>query len=182
MPLSLSGAWAGSARRCAEPGIGAPVVAVGQEGRPREFSGRPREGDSLVALVGGLERSRWVQRRVRHRRVAERLRGVRVVVEVELARRVDGSVAIGQVQGQGLAFLDIPQRLSEGGLHAEASASPFVHLLLYISPPKTWLSLLFLPAATSRAIRWTPWRSAGAYLSCGIRRFTASVIRPISSA
>ena len=54
---------------------------------------------------------------MRHRRVAERLRGVRVVVEVELARRVDGSVAIGQVQGQGLAFLDIPQRLSEGGLH-----------------------------------------------------------------
>ena len=42
-------------------GIGAPVVAVGQEGRPREFSGRPREGDTLVALVSGLERSRRVQ-------------------------------------------------------------------------------------------------------------------------
>ena len=107
-----------------------PVVAVGQEGRPREFSGRPREGDSLVALVSGLERSRRVQRRVRHRRIAEGLRGVRKIIEIEVARRVDRSVALGQVEGEGLALLDVTEDLAEGGLHAEASTSLFLHLYL----------------------------------------------------
>ena len=63
-------------------GVGAPVVAVGQEGRPGELSRRAREGDSIVAFVGGLERSRRVQRRVGQRRLADGLRGVGVIVEV----------------------------------------------------------------------------------------------------
>ena len=54
-------------------GIGAPVVAVGQEGRPRELSGRAREGDPIVALVGGLERSRRIDARVGQRRLADGL-------------------------------------------------------------------------------------------------------------
>ena len=68
----------------------------------------------------------------------------------------------GEVQGEGLALLDVTEDLAEGGLHAEASTSLFLHLFTYNSPPNTWLSLLFLPAVTSRAIRCTPWRSAGA--------------------
>ena len=62
------------------PGIHAPVVAVGQKRRPRELSGRAREGDPIVALVGGLERSRRIQGSVGHRRIAEGLRGVGVIV------------------------------------------------------------------------------------------------------
>ena len=93
------------------PGIHAPVVAVGQEGRPRELSGGAREGDSIVALVGGLERSRRVQRRVRQRGIAEGLRGVGVIVEEKMARRVDAGLPVREVQGEGLALLDVAQDL-----------------------------------------------------------------------
>ena len=89
-------------------GMRAPVVAVGQEGRPRELSWRPREGDPIVALVGGLERSR-IDARVGQRRLADGFGCVRVIVEVEVARRVDRSVALGQAQGEGLALLDVPE-------------------------------------------------------------------------
>ena len=44
---------------------------------------------------------------VRQRGVAEGLRGVGVIVEVEVARRVDARFAVGQVQGQGLALRDV---------------------------------------------------------------------------
>ena len=87
-------------------GIGGCVVAVGQEGRPGELSGA-REGDPIIALVRSLERSRRVQRRVGQRRLADGLRGVGVIVKVPMTGSVDRSVALGQIQGEGLAFLDV---------------------------------------------------------------------------
>ena len=115
------------------PGIGAPIVAVGQEGRPGELSGRAREGDAVVAFVGGLERSRRIDAGVGQRRLADGLRGVGVIVEVPVTGSVDRSVALGQVQGEGLALLNEPEDLAIGGLHVEASASPFLHLYLHQS-------------------------------------------------
>ena len=95
------------ARRCAGPGRDRGcVVAVGQEGRPGELSGA-REGDPIIALVRSLERSRRVQRRVGQRRLADGLRGVGVIVKVPMTGSVDRSVALGQIQGEGLAFLDV---------------------------------------------------------------------------
>ena len=59
-------------------GIGAPVVAVGQEGRPRELSWGPREGDPIVALI------RRIDAGVGQRRLADGLRGVGVIVEIPM--------------------------------------------------------------------------------------------------
>ena len=41
---------------------------------------------------------------------------------------IEAGVALGQVQGEGLALLNEPEDLAEGGLHAEASTSAFLHL------------------------------------------------------
>ena len=153
------------------PGIGAPVVAVGQERRPRELSGRPREGDSLVALVSGLERSRRVQRRVRHRRIAEGLRGVRKIIEIEVARRVDAEAfRFGQVQGEGLALLDVTEDLAEGGLHAEASTSLFLHLYLQQSSEHLAVATVsssgHVPRHSMHALRAQPARSGAVGSFC----------------
>ena len=113
------------------PGIAAPVVAVGQEGWPGELSGGAREGDPIVALVRSLERSRRVQRGVGQRRLADGLRGVGVIIEIEVTGSVDRGVALGQVQGEGLALLNVPEDLAKAGLDAEASASAFLHLYLH---------------------------------------------------
>ena len=43
------------------------------------------------------------------RRLADGLRGVGVIVKVEVTGSVDRSVALGQVQGEGLALLNVPQ-------------------------------------------------------------------------
>ena len=50
---------------------------------------------------------------------------------------------------QRLTLRDVAKHLAEAGLHAEAVASVLLHLLQ--QPPQTWESLVFRPAATSRA-------------------------------
>ena len=47
--------------------------------------------------------------RVGQRGVAEGLGGIGEIVKVEVARGVDARLAVGQVQGQGLALLDVAQ-------------------------------------------------------------------------
>ena len=113
MPLSRSrpprvGGLGGSSPSLGLAGIGAPVVAVGQEGWPGELSGRAREGDPIVALVSCFKSSCWVQGGVGQRGLANGLRGVGVIVKVPVTGSVDRSVALGQVQGEGLALLDVP--------------------------------------------------------------------------
>ena len=111
------------------PWVHAPVVAVGEEGGPGELSGRQGEGHSVVALVGGLEGGRRVQLGVGHGSLADGLRRIGVVIQVEVAGSVDARLAVGQIQVQGLTLLDVAEDLAEGGLHAEAVASALFHLL-----------------------------------------------------
>ena len=47
-----------------------------------------------------------------------------------MARRVDAGLPVWEVQVEGLALLDVSEDLAEGGLHAEASTSLFLHLYL----------------------------------------------------
>ena len=42
------------------------------------------------------------------RRFANGLGGIGVIIEIEVAGSVDAGLAVGQVQGQGLALLDVP--------------------------------------------------------------------------
>ena len=90
------------------PGIHAPVVAVGQKRRPRELSWRSWKRSSTVPLVGRFKGCSRIQARVGQRRFANGLGGIGVIIEIEVAGSVDAGLAVGQVQGQGLALLDVP--------------------------------------------------------------------------
>ena len=43
------------------------------------------------------------------RRLADGLRGVGVIIEIEVTGSVERGVALGQVQGEGLALLNVPE-------------------------------------------------------------------------
>ena len=98
---------------------------------------RAGEGHAVVAFVRRLEVQGQgrIDAGVRQRGVAEGLRGVGVIVEVEVARRVDARFAVGQVQGQGLALRDVArQTLSQGTYVLRAKvARPFGAVLLTYS-------------------------------------------------
>ena len=97
---------------------------------------------AVVAFVGGLKRSRRVQSRVGQRCLADGLRGVGVIVEIEVTGSVDAGLPVREVQGEGLALLNVPQDLTKGGLDAEASASPFLHSFLVADVQRPSLAIV----------------------------------------
>ena len=177
--------WPSLRRRCLTPAAGCPGLGgstpeVGgvvreEAALPQHLPGRPREGLAAVALVVGLEGLSKVHVSVRHRLVAQRLRALREVVEVEVAGHVDRRVALRQLQSDGLPVLDVAQDLPEAGAHARLSSMALLHDAAHDAgllgvPPRG-----HVPGG-----RRTPALSARAYRSCG-RRFTVSVSRPTAS-
>ena len=113
MPLPHAASQRGGPRRVESiiaqglPWVHASIVGVGQEGRPRELSWRAWEGHSVVALVSGFKRCRRIDAGVGQRGVAEGLRGIGVIVQIEVTGSVDAGLAVREIQGQGLALLDV---------------------------------------------------------------------------
>ena len=172
---SMRSAWAGSA----PPEIAAAVRK--EAALPQHVPGRPGEGLPAVALVVRLEGLRGVDVGVGHRLVAQRLGRLREIIEVEMGGHVDRRIALRQLQGDGLPFLDVAQHLAIVGAHSEAELAPLLHLCLRTSRRRRPTPGCSVPAATSLAAQRTPARSAGAYLSCGRRLLTVSVSRPTAS-
>ena len=173
--MAVSAAWMpDSLSRLAKVGgCGASKPAL-----PHHLPGRPREGLPAVALVVGLEGLRGVDVGVGHRLVAQGLRALGEIVEVEVAGQVDRSIALRQLQADGLPFLDVAQHLAVVGPDPEAVLAPLLHAFLRTRRPR-------LPTPECSVPRPRPSRRgarlAGAYLSCGRRRLTVSVSRPTAS-
>ena len=119
---------AGSARRSAAlAGVHGPVALAVQVEGPGAQEVSARKGHAVVAFVGIFEARLGV-----HGRVGQRCRlglaAVGIVVQPEVAGGQDARVAVGEVDGQGLALGDVAQHLPVGGSDAEAVRTPLLHV------------------------------------------------------